>query len=50
LGSELFLVIIGFRGKEVNLKSRTAYDYVATRVFGEFALTNKKLGLVSPKN
>jgi hypothetical protein len=43
---------IGFREKVVELgfyntarEAVRAYDHVAARVFGEFALTNKSLGL-----
>ena len=45
---------IGFRGKVVELghyntarEAARAYDYVARRVFGEFALTNKSLRLLN---
>ena len=45
---------IVFRGKAVSLgyyktarEAARAYDYVATRVSGEFALTNKSLRLLS---
>ena len=47
---------IGFRGKVVELgfyntarEAARAYDYVAARVFGEFALTNKQLGLLNSR-
>ena len=47
---------IGFRGNVVELgfyntarEAARAYDYVAARVFGEFALTNKQLGLLNSR-
>jgi hypothetical protein len=48
-----YVAAIVFRGKRVHLKycatakeAALCYDYVAGRVFGEFAMTNKQLGLV----
>jgi hypothetical protein len=51
-----YVASIWFQGKAVQLKycetareAATVYDYVARRVFGEFALTNKHLGLMNQK-
>jgi hypothetical protein len=47
-----FCASIGFRGKTTHLRycetaeeAARVYDYVARRVFGEFAMTNRMLGL-----